>query len=71
MGTNNRPPTKLHTPMKGPFRVVGMEDDHVQIQDILDLDGRVREVHVSACRPFNFDSERVTPLDVDQISTFG
>ena len=63
-GTNNRPPTKLHTPMKGPFRVVGMADDHVQIQDILDLDGRVREVHVSACRPFNFDPIRTSPLEI-------
>ena len=63
-GTNNRPPTKLHTPMKGPFRVVGMSDDHVHMQDILDLDGKVREVHVSACRPFNFDPKRVLPTDV-------
>ena len=63
-GANNRPPTKLHTPMKGPFRVVGMENDHVQIQDIVDLEGRVREVHVSACRPFNFDPTRVTPREV-------
>ena len=63
-GSNNRPPTKLHTPMKGPFRVVGMENDHVQIQDVLDLEGRVREVHVSACRPFNFDPTRITPRDV-------
>ena len=63
-GANNRPPTKLHTPMKGPFRVVGMTDDHVQIQDILDLEGRVREVHVSACRPFNFDPTRVTPREI-------
>ncbi len=63
-GANNRPPTKLHTPMKGPFRVVGMENDHVQIQDVLDLEGRVREVHVSACRPFNFDPARVSPTEV-------
>ena len=63
-GSNNRPPTKLHTPMKGPFRVVGMENDHVQIQDVLDLEGRVREVHVSACRPFNFDPKRITPREV-------
>ena len=63
-GVNNRPPTKLHTPMRGPFRVVGMADDHVQIQDILDLNGRVKEVHVSACRPFNFDPNRVVPLEV-------
>ena len=63
-GENNRPPTKLHTPMKGPFRVVGMADDHVEIQDILDLNGRVREVHVSACRPFNFDPSRVVPLEI-------
>ena len=47
-----------------PFRVVGMENDHAQLQDILDLEGRVREVHVSACRPFNFDPSRVTPRDV-------
>ena len=52
-GANNRPPTKLHTPMRGPFRVVGMDNDHVQIQDILDLEGRVREVHVTACRPIH------------------
>lgn len=63
-GANNRPPTKLHTPMRGPFRVVGMDNDHVQIQDVLDLDGRVREVHVTACRPFNFDPERISPKEV-------
>ena len=60
----NRAPTKLHTPMIGPYRVVGMDNDHVQLQDILDLDGAVREVHVSACRQFNFDPSRVTPRDV-------
>ena len=37
-GTNNRPPTKLDTPMRGPYRVAGMDNDHVQLQDILDLD---------------------------------
>ena len=68
-GTNNRPPTKLHTPMKGPYRVVGMADDHVQIQDILDLEGHVREVHVSACRPFHFDSTRVRPEEVARRDT--
>ena len=41
-----------------------MADDHVQIEDILDLDGKVREVHVSACRPFNFDPGRVSPVEV-------
>ena len=41
-----------------------MADDHVQNQDILDLEGRVREVHVSACRPFNFDSTRISPLEI-------
>ena len=61
---NHRPPTKLDTPLRGPFRVVGMEDDRVQIQDILDLDGAVRNVHVTACRAFNFDSDRVIPLDI-------
>ena len=63
-GANNRPPTKLHTPMRGPFRVVGMDNDHVQIQDVLDLEGRVREVHVTACRPFNFDPSRISPREV-------
>ena len=63
-GTNNRPPTKLHTPMRGPYRVVGMENDHVQIQDVLDIDGKVREVHMSACKSFVFDPKRVKPLDV-------
>ena len=65
-GVNNRPPTKLHTPMRGPYRVlvVGMADDHVEIQDILDLEGRVKEVHVSACRPFNFDPNRVIPKEI-------
>ena len=63
-GTNNRPPTKLHTPMRGPYRVVGMENDHVQMQDVLDIDGKVREVHVSMCRPFVYDPKRVKPRDV-------
>jgi hypothetical protein len=63
-GTNNRPPTKLHTPMRGPYRVVGMENDHVHIQDVLDIEGKVREVHVTACRPFVYDPERIKPRDV-------
>ena len=63
-GNNNRPPTKLHTPMRGPYRVVGMDNDHLQLQDVLDIDGSVREVHVTACRPFKFDPIRVTPRDI-------
>ena len=60
---SGRPPSKLHTPWAGPFRVAKSDDDdHVVIQDL--RDGKTRNIHVSALRPFFYDPAKWNALDI-------
>jgi transposase InsO family protein len=43
---DSRPPTKLHSPWKGPYRVVGCVDDIVSIQDIRMQVGGIRSLTI-------------------------
>jgi Integrase core domain/Chromo (CHRromatin Organisation MOdifier) domain len=61
---DSRPPTKLHSPWKGPYRVVGCTDDIVSIQDIRMRLGGIRSVHITAVKRFEFDPTRVDPVQV-------
>jgi Integrase core domain len=58
-----RKPNKLVTPMRGPYRVIELVNDHVTVEDLMAQDeGHKRfTVHTSQVRPFNFDPDRVKP----------
>jgi hypothetical protein len=73
---HDRPPSKLHTHLKGPLRVVSHEKSNYSLQDL--VTNRIQNVHVSKLRPYNFDERFDEPrvvankdrqvFDVEQIT---
>jgi hypothetical protein len=51
---HDRPPSKLHTRLKGPMRVVEKKDASYTLQDL--VTNRIQKIHISKLRPFNFDN---------------
>jgi transposase InsO family protein len=56
---NDRPPSKLNTPLKGPMRVIAVDGAKYTLQDLV-LD-RIQHVHVSKLRPFVYDPVHTDP----------
>jgi hypothetical protein len=56
---HDRPPSKLHTHLKGPMRVVSSEGAAYVLQDL--VTNRTQNVHVSKLRQFNYDPTVTDP----------
>ena len=56
------PPTRLHTVLKGPLRVIGGKNPVFNLLDL--VTNKVKEYHVSDIKPFLFDPLLTVPLDV-------
>ncbi len=59
---HDRPPSKLHTVLKGPMRVVSNDKANYTLQDL--VTNRMQNVHVSKLRPYNFDDRFEEPRNV-------
>ncbi len=72
---HNRPPSKFHTNLKGPLRVVSHNGANYTLQDL--VSNKTVNVHVSKLSPFDFDKAKTDPrviankdnqmFDVEQI----
>eukprot|EP00981_Chlorochromonas_danica_P014972 scaffold9728_cov194-Ochromonas_danica.AAC.1 len=58
----HKPPTKLHTPWRGPFRVINVNGAKYTLQDLVTM--RNEDVHVSLLKPFHYDPTETDPLTV-------
>eukprot|EP01042_Synura_sphagnicola_P002361 gene2361-2830_t len=58
----HKPPTKLHTPWRGPFRVINVNGAKYTLQDLVTM--RNEDVHVSLLKPFHYDPAETDPLTV-------
>lgn len=58
-GMGRKPPTKLHTPWRGPRRVIRSEGARITVQNL--LNGNTETVHISSVKPFIFDSTKTDP----------
>jgi hypothetical protein len=56
---DTRPPTKLHTNLKGPMRVVNFVGSRYTVQNL--VTNKLEDFHVTQLHPFNYDSETVDP----------
>ena len=56
------PPTRLHTFMRGPMKVIEDRDSLYKLLDLITL--KEKEYHVSDMQPFVFDAALIDPLDV-------
>ena len=57
-----RPPTRLHTFWKGPFRVVSNDRSIYTLFDL--VQNKEKQYHVTDLKVFNFDPLQVDPLDI-------
>jgi len=55
----NRPPSKLHTPLKGPLRVVNHIGSRYTLQNL--VTNKLEDYHVTQLRPFNYDPTTTNP----------
>jgi transposase InsO family protein len=56
---HDRPPTKMHTPLKGPMRVISFSNANYTLQDL--VTNRTQNIHVSKLRPFVYDGQGPDP----------
>jgi len=56
------PPSRLHTLLKGPLRVIKGQDSIFTLLDLVTR--KEKDYHVSDMKPFNFDPLSTDPLDV-------
>lgn len=59
---HDRPPSKMHTPLKGPMRVVSFNKSNYTLQDL--VTNRTQNIHVSKLRAFVYDDRFVDPREV-------
>jgi hypothetical protein len=57
-----RAPTKLHTPYKGPLRVVSRDGSKYTLQDLVTL--KLEDYHVTSLKSFDHNPENTDPIDV-------
>ena len=57
-----KPPTRLHTFWKGPFRVISNDRSVYTLFDL--VQNKEKQYHVTDLKVFNFDPLQVNPLDV-------
>jgi hypothetical protein len=61
-GLGKKPPNKLMTALKGPFRVVENIGADYKLLNL--VNNKIEEAHVKRLRPFEFDPIRTNPRDV-------
>jgi hypothetical protein len=61
---SSKPPTKLHTNQRGPFKVLRHDATDYWLLDIVTNKPKKRPVHVSRLAAFNYDPAKTSPLDV-------
>ena len=64
-GEEHKPPTKLHTFLRGPLRVVNYNGPIYTLQNLVDPT-KQEDFHVKLLRPFHFDEEHLDPRKVAQ-----
>ena len=57
-----RPPTKFHTPWKGPMRVVGSKKGKYTLQDL--VTNKEYEYHITQLKSFQYDKNETDPTDI-------
>jgi hypothetical protein len=57
-----RPPTKFHTPWKGPMRVIRSKKNTYVLQDL--VTNKEYEYHVTQLKSFQYDKNETDPLDI-------
>ncbi len=58
----HKPPTKLHSPWRGPLRVVNRIGSIYTLQDIVTM--KLEDVHVTLLKPFVYDETQTDPAKV-------
>ena len=61
-GEGNRPPTKLHTNLRGPVKVVSNDGPIYTVEDLTTK--KLYDFHVKLLHPFDFDTAIVDPNEV-------
>ena len=64
-GEDNKPPTKLHTYLRGPLRVVNYNGPIYTLQNLVDPT-ILEDYHVKLLHPFKYDEINVDPEEVAQ-----
>ena len=64
-GEDNKPPSKLHTYLRGPLRVVNYKGPIYTLQNLV-RPTKLEDFHVKLLHPFKFDESNVDPSDVAQ-----
>ena len=61
---NNRPPSKLHTQLRGPLRVVSINADNTSytLQNL--VNNKLESFHIKKIRPFIYDPTVTNPEDI-------
>ena len=57
-----KPPTKLHTNLKGPMRVINFIGSNYTLQDL--ITNKNESVHIKRIRPFYYDPRFTDPIDI-------
>jgi hypothetical protein len=60
--TDNKPPTKFHTFLHGPFRVIGNDGPIYELQNL--VTNEKDTYHIKYLHPFEYDSDKKTPEDI-------
>jgi len=63
-GDDHRPPSKLHTHLRGPLRVVNFSGPVYTLQNL--VTNKLEDFHVKLLHPFRFDPSIVDPEEVAQ-----
>jgi hypothetical protein len=61
-GMGNKPPTKLHTPWRGPFKVVNAQGSTYTVQNLISQ--QCMTLHVSMLKEFVYDPQHTDPQNV-------
>jgi hypothetical protein len=56
------PPSRLHTMLKGPLRVVQSSESNYTLEDL--ITNKEKDYHVTDIKPFHFDPLNTNPVDV-------
>jgi hypothetical protein len=64
-GEDNKPPSKLHTHLRGPLRVVNYNGPIYTLQNLVNPT-KLEDFHVKLLHPFKFDEANVDPSEVAQ-----
>ena len=62
VGGKPKPPTKNHTYLKGPMKVMGFVGSQYELMDLTTF--KTQTMHVSRIQPFVYDPEKVDPREI-------